>query len=583
MKKLLGFFVFFITFFALLNNANSKVFLNSKELQGFEKIKNIKNKKEKPDKNGVVYVGQKGIILANGYGIMKFADGGMFVGYFKKGNLRDGTWIIKGDISTDRYEYDDKNKIKKNADGTPIVHKTTFRPAKPFEADYLKENVFLKNKITYEDYLKFTGKDKLVAKLNKEIEEKNKKEFNKVKIDKTEQITYKDKKYKKLNFKEYGNFFGVKKDNNFYKGIYLGPKGEDGGQSDWYGFFTPKGSYHKGYFKHTYEDGSELYQYTEYKLDETGEPYTIEGGRFAISDQYLINKESFELVKKYLMYEIDMPYSFYNFDTNKKETAVVEKVETKKEVKTAEKLENIRLKTDENYYALVIGNNNYQHLEKLDAAENDAKVIADVLENKYGFKVNLLLNADYDTTVNSLFAITSKLKKNDNLLIYYAGHGELDKAENRGYWLPVDASYELRSKWVSNQRIVDRVKATKAKHVLLMIDSCFSGALMRGGNLIKRDISIDEKYILRLKNKKTRLVITSGGNEPVIDSDGGSHSLFAYKLIETLKQNKDVINSQYLFENIRKYVIANTDQTPELALVHKTGHDGGDFLFFPVN
>ena len=583
MKKLLGFFVFFITFFALLNNANSKVFLNSKELQGFEKIKNIKNKKEKPDKNGVVYVGQKGIILANGYGIMKFADGGMFVGYFKKGNLRDGTWIIKGDISTDRYEYDDKNKIKKNADGVPIVHKTTFRTAKPFEADYIQENIFLKNKITYEEYLKFTGRDKLVAKINKEIEKKNKKEFNKVKIDKTEQITYKDKKYKKLNFKEYGNFFGVKKDNNFYKGIYLGPKGEDGGQSDWYGFFTPKGSYHKGYFKHTYEDGSELYQYTEYKLDETGEPYTIEGGSFAISDQYLINKESFELVKKYLMYEIDMPYSFYNFDIDKKETVVVEKVETKKEVKTAEKLENIRLKTDENYYALVIGNNNYQHLEKLDAAENDAKVIADVLEKKYGFKVNLLLNADYDTTVNSLFAITSKLKKNDNLLIYYAGHGELDKAENRGYWLPVDASYELRSKWVSNQRIVDRVKATKAKHVLLMIDSCFSGALMRGGNLIKRDISIDEKYILRLKNKKTRLVITSGGNEPVIDSDGGSHSLFAYKLIETLKQNKDVINSQYLFENIRKYVIANTDQTPELALVHKTGHDGGDFLFFPVN
>ena len=333
MKKLLGFFVFFITFFALLNNANSKVFLNSKELQGFEKIKNIKNKKEKPDNNGIVYVGQKGLILANGYGIMKFADGGMFVGYFKKGNLRDGTWIIKGDISTDRYEYDDKNKIKKNADGTPIVHKTTFRTAKPFEADYIQENIFLKNKITYEEYLKFTGKDKLVAKINKEIEEKNKKEFNKVKIDKTEQITYKDKKYKKLNFKEYGNFFGVKKDNNFYKGIYLGPKGEDGGQSDWYGFFTPKGSYHKGYFKHTYEDGSELYQYTEYKLDETGEPYTIEGGSFAISDQYLINKESFELVKKYLMYEIDMPYSFYNFDINKKETVVVEKVETKKEVK----------------------------------------------------------------------------------------------------------------------------------------------------------------------------------------------------------------------------------------------------------
>ena len=74
--------------------------------------------------------------------------------------------------------------------------------------------------------------------------------------------------------------------------------------------------------------------------------------------------------------------------------------------------------TNEKYYALIIGNNNYEHLEKLDAAENDAKVLANVLQDKYGFEVDLLLNADYDTTVNSLFKITNKLKSNDNLLIY---------------------------------------------------------------------------------------------------------------------------------------------------------------------
>jgi hypothetical protein len=239
------------------------------------------------------------------------------------------------------------------------------------------------------------------------------------------------------------------------------------------------------------------------------------------------------------------------------------------------------INTNEKYYALVIGNNNYEYLEKLDAAENDAEVIADVLTNKYGFEVDLLLNADYDTTVNSLFKITNKLKRNDNLLIYYAGHGELDKAENRGYWLPVDASYELRSKWISNQRIVDRIKATKAKHVLLIADSCFSGTLMRSSLTPESNEVLDEKNIERLKSKKTRLVITSGGNEPVVDSDGGEHSLFALKLIDTLKNNNTVINSQMLFENIRRYVISNADQTPERALVHKTGHDGGDFLFFP--
>ena len=242
---------------------------------------------------------------------------------------------------------------------------------------------------------------------------------------------------------------------------------------------------------------------------------------------------------------------------------------------------NKKFKSDENYYALVIGNNNYEFLEKLDAAENDAKVIADVLEKKYGFEVKLLLNADQETTVDTLFNITDKLKKNDNLLIYYAGHGELDKAENRGYWLPVDASYEKRSKWISNQRIVDRIKATKAKHVLLVADSCFSGTLMRSGTNLQNQEQVDDKYIERLKNKKTRLVITSGGNEPVVDSVGGDHSLFALKFIDTLKNNNTVINSQILFENVRRYVVANADQTPERAMVHKTGHDGGDFLFFP--
>ena len=69
----------------------------------------------------------------------------------------------------------------------------------------------------------------------------------------------------------------------------------------------------------------------------------------------------------------------------------------------------------------------------------------------------------------------------------------------------------------------------------------------------------------------------------MVDNDGGQHSLFALKLIDILKNNNTVINSSTLFEPIRQYVSDNADQTPERAMVHKTGHDGGDFLFFPVN
>ena len=303
-----------------------------------------------------------------------------------------------------------------------------------------------------------------------------------------------------------------------------------------------------------------------------------ETGRFESANKPV----GYELYKFLVLKDI-IPRSGQSLD-EKEETKVVDKKEDLNKSQELSKLNTTidkELKTDEKYYALVIGNNNYQYLEKLDAAENDAKVIADVLENKYGFEVELLLNGDYSTTVDSIFNMTKKLKENDNLLIYYAGHGELDKSENRGYWLPVNASTKSRAEWISNQRIVDRVKATKAKHVLLMVDSCFSGSLMRGGELSEENETIDKKYIERLKKKKTRLVITSGGNEPVVDSDGGNHSLFALKLIDTLKNNDNVINSQILFENIRRYVVSNADQTPERAMVHKTGHDGGDFLFFP--
>tara|TARA_B100000989_G_C19519090_1_gene463172 strand:- start:263 stop:1975 length:1713 start_codon:yes stop_codon:yes gene_type:complete len=342
--------------------------------------------------------------------------------------------------------------------------------------------------------------------------------------------------------------------------------------------------------------------------------YKIAEKRFVEASE--VKKLLINLEKKYYAKVLQNDYKSYFKKENEKESdyigksghsqpSILEEIEKEKSLIAIEKekleLEKAELKklqedilnqkgqnlpaeiisTDEKYFALIIGNNDYKYLEKLDAAQKDAEVIADILENKYGFEVNLLLNADHETSVDTLYEVTEKLQKNDNLLIYYAGHGELEKDENRGYWLPVDASYEKKSKWISNQRIVDRIKATKAKHVLLIADSCFSGTLMRSGTVTNVTEVIDKRYIKRLKNKKTRLVITSGGNEPVIDSDGGNHSLFALKLIETLRNSKNVINSQILFENVRRYVVSNADQTPERAMVHKTGHDGGDFLFFP--
>ena len=107
---------------------------------------------------------------------------------------------------------------------------------------------------------------------------------------------------------------------------------------------------------------------------------------------------------------------------------------------------------------------------------------------------------------------------------------------------------------------------------------------MRGSNSDKSFLKHTKKSIDRLKNKTTRIVMTSGGNEPVVDSDGGNHSYFADKLLKVLKNKTDVFVSLELFQPVRQYVIENAlGQTPEHSSIHGTGHDGGEFLFFPIS
>ena len=242
-------------------------------------------------------------------------------------------------------------------------------------------------------------------------------------------------------------------------------------------------------------------------------------------------------------------------------------------------------KTEEKYYALIIGNSEYddRRLDDLIAPINDAKALNDVLKTKYGFKTELLLNATREEILDKMQEMTTKLNREDNLLIYYGGHGMYIQEQEIGYWLPIDADKEKRSKWINTQSIVDEVKFAEAKHILLIVDSCFSASLTKSTS-VDKNINIekgDKKYDV-LSRKKARWLISSGGIEPVDDSDGRGHSYFARKLIDTLKENEpgQIITSYELFGPIHAYVTDNLPQNPERVKIVDTGHAGGDFLFY---
>jgi uncharacterized caspase-like protein len=242
------------------------------------------------------------------------------------------------------------------------------------------------------------------------------------------------------------------------------------------------------------------------------------------------------------------------------------------------------------YYALVIGNNDYQHLPKLGTAVNDAKAIAAVLTRKYRFKTTTLLNASRYQILSALSELRGKLTEKDNLFVYYAGHGELDRVNRRGHWLPVDAERESTANWISNIDITDTLNVMSARHVLVVADSCYSGTLTRSSlaqlNAGMNPDARDNLYKSMTK-KRSRTVLTSGGLVPVPDAGGGDHSVFAKALLDALEANNQVVEGARLYREVAARVTASAnhsrvEQAPEYAPMKYAGHEFGDFFFVPL-
>ncbi len=241
------------------------------------------------------------------------------------------------------------------------------------------------------------------------------------------------------------------------------------------------------------------------------------------------------------------------------------------------------------YHALVIGNQSYRHLPKLDTAIADVNAVSEVLSKRYGFKVTTLTDATRYQILSALNGLRGSLTENDNLLIYYGGHGELDRTNQRGHWLPVDAEPDSDANWISSVAISDILNAMSAKHVLVVADSCYSGAMTRSsiGNL-QPGLSADARatWLKALVKARARTALTSGGLKPVLDGGGGRHSVFAKAFLDVLGANDGALETQRLYREVAARVVFaaerfKVEQRPEYAPLKFAGHEAGDFIFVP--
>jgi uncharacterized caspase-like protein len=241
-------------------------------------------------------------------------------------------------------------------------------------------------------------------------------------------------------------------------------------------------------------------------------------------------------------------------------------------------------------WLLTIGINTYLSWPRLKTATNDAMALKNVLLERYHVDPSHVIelydeNATRKNILGTLRDLSGKINPDDSLLIFYAGHGHIDNITKKGSWIPVESGTDDTSAWISNQDIKDylHIDAIKAKHVLLVSDSCFSGDFFRGtrGGLPE----VTDTVIKKAYQLSSRQAITSGGLEPVSDDGFGGNSVFSHFLVAALQNNtKPYLIPSELFPAIKSGVAQNAEQLPQLGSLYGVGgQDGGELVLFLKN
>lgn len=229
--------------------------------------------------------------------------------------------------------------------------------------------------------------------------------------------------------------------------------------------------------------------------------------------------------------------------------------------------------------ALLIGNNRYQPpIPSLETPSHDVDQVAASLRQKLGFEVRVIKDATKADMVRAAAALAREVGPADSVFVYYAGHGYLMDDTGMGYWIPVDGSVKTAAQWISNTDISKLLGAIPARQLMLVSDSCFSGTLAReqlvaGGAKSRQDV-------LR---RRSVVVLSSGGEEPVADEGKDGHSIFAWHFLRSIERLGGTTIGFDVHRIVRKGVSGDYPQEPQYGAVVSAGHEaGGEYLFEPM-
>ncbi|MES2828457.1 MAG: tetratricopeptide repeat protein [Bacteroidota bacterium] len=228
------------------------------------------------------------------------------------------------------------------------------------------------------------------------------------------------------------------------------------------------------------------------------------------------------------------------------------------------------------FHALLIAEKDYidPGIDDLANPVKDARDLRNILIGKYSFNtedVDTLYNKSREEILQTLIQKCNALGDNDNLVIFYAGHGiaEKDKFGNvDGYWIPTSAKKGNMATYISTEDLNRALKRSNSRHILVIADACFSGAFTR--SLTAAPASIQRQY-----DSPSRKIMASGNMEPVPDN-----SIFLKYLKQNLNKNQEkYLTAKSLFDSFYEAVLNNSETLPQFAAIKNVGDEGGQFVF----
>jgi Caspase domain/Ankyrin repeats (3 copies)/Ankyrin repeat len=236
----------------------------------------------------------------------------------------------------------------------------------------------------------------------------------------------------------------------------------------------------------------------------------------------------------------------------------------------------MQIKPNKNAYAIVIGVEKYrQKLPKADYADNDARIMAEYLTKVMGYPQENIVMLINDRALKSDLEkylgkwLPNNVEKDGTVFVYYSGHGSPNPNTGDAYIVPYDGDPSfIEETGYPLKRLYAKLDKLPAKEIIVVLDSCFSGA--GGRSVIAKGarplvMNMDKQVF---HSDRVAILSASSGSQISSTHEKKGHGLFTYFLLKGIKEGNSELGTLYNYLKPQVERIArktyNNEQTPGL-------------------